>query len=413
MNPAPTGFGPLQGLIGLDLTQMLAGPFATMMLADQGAQVVKIEPPGGDRTRDNGPHLPGALRTEAGGYGAYFASINRNKQSLTLDLKSEAGKAALRKLVRGADVLVENYRAGVMDRLGLGYEQLAQENPRLVYATLRGFGDPRSGKSPYAEWPAYDPVAQAMGGIMSITGPEPGGAPTKVGPGVGDLVPAMFLAYGIAAACWSAQRTGRGQFVDVAMVDAILALCERPVFQFSATGKAPGPEGNGHPLLCPFGLFPARDGYVSLGVPNDRFWVPLVQRMGRPELTSDERYATNEARAAHRHEVERIVADWTARHTKAELSDILGGEIPFGPVLNAADIFSDPHFRMREMLVEVEQPGAAQALTVANTPIRMSVTPGGVRRRAPLTGEHTDQVLSDFGFSPSEIAVLRDAHALG
>lgn len=413
MNTAPTDFGPLQGLIVLDLTQMLAGPFATMMLADQGAQVIKIEPPGGDRTRDNGPHLKGALRTNEGGYGAYFASINRNKRSLTLDLKSVAGKAALRKLVRRADVLVENYRSGVMDRLGLGYEELAKENPRLVYATLRGFGDPRTGKSPYAEWPAYDPVAQAMGGIMSITGPQPGGAPTKVGPGVGDLIPAMFLAYGITAACWHAQRTGRGQFVDVAMVDAVLALCERPVFQYSATGTAPGPEGNGHPLLCPFGLFPASDGYVSLGVPNDRFWVPLVQCMGRPELASDERYSTNEARVAHRRQVEQIVSDWTARHTKAQLSQMLGSEIPYGPVMNAADIFADPHFHARGMLVEVEQPGAERALTVANTPIRMSETPGGVQRRAPMTGEHTDEVLSAFGFTSNEIADLHEAHALG
>lgn len=413
MSAAQAVSGPLQGLVVLDLTQMLAGPFATMMLADQGARVVKIEPPGGDRTRDNGPHPEGALRTEDGGYGAYFASINRNKQSLTLDLKTSAGKEVLRKLVRRADVLVENFRAGVMDRLGVGYEQLVAENPRLVYATIRGFGDPRSGKSPYAEWPAYDPVAQAMGGIMGITGLEPGGVPTKVGPGVGDLVPAMFLAYGIAAACWHAQRTGCGQFIDVAMVDAVLALCERPVFQYSVTGVVPGPEGNGHPLLCPFGVFPARDGYVSLGVPTDRFWVPLVEHMRRPELATDERYATNEARVAHRHQVEEMVAAWTVQYTKSELSDMLGGEIPYGPVMNAADIFSSPHFRARQMLVDVEQPGAAQALTIANTPLHMSETPGGVRHRAPLTGEHTNEVLSSFGFTIDEITELRDAHALG
>lgn len=412
MSAALPAFGALQGLVVLDLTQMLAGPFATMMLADQGATVVKIEPPGGDRTRSNGPHLPGATRIQGGGFGSYFASINRNKQSLVLDLKKPEGKAALRRLVEQADVLVENYRTGVMDRLGLGYEDLADVNPRLVYAALRGFGDPRSGKSPYAEWPAYDPVAQAMGGIMGITGPEPGGAPTKVGPGVGDLIPAMFLAYGIAAACWQAHRSGRGQFVDVAMVDAILALCERPVFQYSATAQAPGPEGNGHPLLCPFGLFPARDGHVSLGVPNDRFWVPLTARMGRPELATDARYASNEARVANRHEVEAIVSEWTARHTKAELSDLLGGEIPYGPVLDAADIFADPHFRARHMLVDVEQPGAARPLTVANTPIRMGSTPGGVQRRAPMVGEHTDALLAGFGFADHEIAALREAQAV-
>lgn len=411
MERQPT-FGALQGLVVLDMTQMLAGPFATMMLADQGAHVVKIEPPGGDNTRRTGPHLPGAIQIEEGGFGSYFASINRNKRSLTLDLKKPEGKATLRRLVRSADVLVENYRTGVMDRLGLGYEELAKENPKLVYATLRGFGDPRSGASPYTHWPAYDPVAQAMGGIMGITGPVPGGAPTKVGPGVGDLIPAMFLAYGIASACWHAQRTGKGQFVDVGMVDAILAVCERPVYQYSATEHAPGPEGNGHPLLCPFGLFPAKDGHVSLGVPNDRFWVPLVRIMGRPELATDERYASSEARMRSRQEVEALVADWTASHTKAELSQLLGGEIPFGPVFSAADIFADAHFRQRRMLVEVEQPGADRPLTVAGTPVHMSATPGGVQSRAPLTGEHTEETLSFFGFSAAEIAALRQAQAI-
>lgn len=400
-------FGALDGLVVLDLTQMLAGPYATMMLADQGAHVIKIEPPGGDLTRRNGPYIDGALKIDDGGFGGYFASINRNKSSLTLDLKKPAGKAALLRLVEKADVLVENYRAGVMERLGLGYDVLAQVNPRLVYGALRGFGDPRSGESIYATWPAYDPVAQAMGGIMGITGPVPGGAPTKIGPGVGDLIPATFLAFGVASACWRAQRTGRGQFVDVGMVDAVLAVCERLVFQYSASSQSPGPEGNGHPLLCPFGLFPAKDGHVSLGVPNDRFWVPLTHRMGQPGLATDPRYATNDARMAHKAEVEAAVSGWTARHTKAELSGLLGGEIPFGPVFDAADIFEDPHFRIREMLVETEQPGATRPLTVAGTPVHMSETPGGVRRRAPMTGEHTDGTLAEFGFEPHEIAALR------
>lgn len=407
MNNLPSALGALDGLVVLDLTQMLAGPYATMMLADQGARVIKIEPPGGDITRGNGPHLEGALKIEQGGFGAYFGSINRNKESLVLDLKTPAGKEILLQLVRKADVLVENFRAGVMERLGLGYEALAEVNPKLVYGTLRGFGDPRCGESPYAKWPAYDPVAQAMGGIMGITGPTPGGAPTKIGPGVGDIIPAMFLAFGIAAACWRAQRTGKGQFVDIAMVDGVLAVCERIVFQYSVSGEAPGPEGNGHPLLCPFGLFPAKDGYISLGVPGDRFWVPLVALMGRPDLATDPRYCTNEARVARRTEVNEIVGDWSRRHTKKELTKLLGGEIPFGPVFNAADIFADPHFRARQMLVETEQPGATRALTIAGTPVRMSDTPGGIRHRAPMTGEHTTATLVDFGFTPQHIDQLR------
>ncbi len=407
MKTQSAALGALDGLVVLDLTQMLAGPYATMMLADQGARVIKIEPPGGDLTRRNGPYLEGALKIEQGGFGAYFASINRNKESLILDLKMPAGKEILLQLVRKADVLVENFRAGVMERLGLGYEVLAEVNPKLVYGTLRGFGDPRCGESPYAKWPAYDPVAQAMGGIMGITGPISGGAPTKIGPGVGDIIPAMFLAFGIAAACWRAQRSGKGQFVDIAMVDGVLAVCERIVFQYSVSGVAPGPEGNGHPLLCPFGLFPAKDGYISLGIPGDRFWVPLVTLMGRPELAIDPRYCTNEARVARRTEVNEIVGEWSSRHTKKELTELLGGEIPFGPVFNAADIFADPHFRARQMLVETEQPGATRPLTIAGTPVRMSETPGQIRHRAPMTGEHTTATLTDFGFTPQHIDQLR------
>jgi formyl-CoA transferase len=229
---------------------------------------------------------------------------------------------------------------------------------------------------------------------------------------VGDIIPAMFLAYGIMVACWNVQRTGRGQFLDVAMVDSILAICERIVFQYSATGETPLPEGNGHPLHCPFGLFPAKDGHVSLGVPNDRFWKPLTELMGRPELALDTRFLTRRDRIEHRAEVDALVGDWTLQHTKRELSEMLGGRIPFGPVFNASDIFADAHFRDRSMLVDVEMPGLVQPLTIAGTPVHMSETPGGVYRRAPLTGEHTDSVLHDFGFSKDEIASLRVAGAV-
>ena len=266
--------------------------------------------------------------------------------------------------------------------------------------------------SPYASWPAYDPVAQAMGGIMGITSSTKGGAPTKIGPGVGDIMPAMFLAFGIASACWRAQRTGEGQFVDIAMVDGVLAVCERLVFQYSATGVPPGTEGNHHPLLCPFGLFPARDGHVSIGVPKDEFWGPLMTAMGMPERVHDPRYATNAARMERRQEVIDFISEWTAARTKQELIAIFGGTVPFGPVFGADDIFADPHFAARHMLVEVEHPGAHRPLTIANTPIRMSGTPGGVRRRAPLTGEDTDRVLADFGFTPEEMAALRESGAI-
>ncbi len=414
--PAPsemrTPLGALDGMTVIDVTVMLAGPYASMMLADQGARVIKIEPPGGEDARQVGPHLEGALTAEQGGYGAYFASINRNKESVILDLKQEAGKEVLRRLAAKADVLIDNYRGGVMERLGLAYESLAEINPRLVYAALRGFGDTRTGESPYASWPAYDPVSQAMGGIMGITGATAGGAPTKIGPGVGDIMPAMFLAFGIAAACWRAQRTGRGQFLDIAMVDGVLAVCERIVFQYSATGMAPKPEGSGHPLLCPFGLFPAKDGFVSLGIPKDEFWGPFVRVIGRPELADDARYATNAARLERRAEVNALVGEWTGARSKQELAEAFGGTIPFGPVFHADDIFADPHFAARNMLAEVDVPGASRPLTIANTPLRMSETPGGVRRRAPLAGEHTERVLAEFGFGAPEIAALRETGAI-
>jgi formyl-CoA transferase len=246
-----------------------------------------------------------------------------------------------------------------------------------------------------------------MGGIMGITGATPGGPPTKIGPGVGDIMPAMFFAFGIAAACWRAQRTRRGQFLDIGMVDGVLAVCERIVFQYSATGVAPRPEGSGHPLLCPFGLFPAKDGHVSLGVPKDDFWAPLARIMGRPELAGDPQFATNPARLERHDEVNAIVAAWTSVRTKQELAQALGGKIPFGPVFHADDIFADPHFAARNMLAEIDMPGASRRLTVANTPVHMAETPGGVRRRAPLAGEHTDRVLAEFGFPADEIEVLR------
>jgi formyl-CoA transferase len=405
-------FGALSGLTVIDLTVMLSGPYCTMMLADQGARVIKIEPPGGEDSRRIGPFLAGATPLDEGGYGAYFASINRNKESVVVDLKQEAGKEVLRRLVQGADVLVENYRAGVMERLGLSYESLKAINPRLVYAALRGFGDGRTGESPYSAWPAYDPVSQAMGGIMGITGAMAGGAPTKIGPGVGDILPAMFLAFGIASACWRAQRTGEGQFLDIGMVDAVLAVSERLVYQYSATGVAPRPEGSGHPLLCPFGLFPASDGHVSIGVPKDSFWRPLAEAMGRPELADHPNYATNEARMRRRDEVNALVAAWTALHTKQELAAACGGKIPFGPVFQADDIFADPHFAVRHMLAGVDIPGADRPLTVADTPLHMLATPGGVKRRAPLAGEHTDAVLAEAGFAAEEIDALRRSSAV-
>ncbi|MCB1542322.1 MAG: CoA transferase [Rhodoblastus sp.] len=314
--------GSLAGVRVVDLTRVLSGPFATMLLADQGAEIVKIEPLEGDATRGFGPWLEEDVEQLHSGY---FLSINRNKKSIAVDLRKPEGREIVLRLARDADMLVENFRPGVMERLGLSYETLAKENPRLVYGALRGFGDPRSGESPYAGWPAFDVVAQAMGGIMGITGPD-AATPTKVGPGVGDLVPALFLAVGLLSALHRARETGRGQFVDIAMYDAIVALCERMVYQYSFTGKPPHPEGNSHPILCPFGLFPVSDGLVSVGCPQDSFWAALCREIGDPALADDPRFATGRARIARRAETEALVASWTRPFDKAGLVARLGGQ---------------------------------------------------------------------------------------
>lgn len=394
-------FGSLSDIKIIDLTQMLAGPFATMMLADQGALVIKVEPPGGDMTRAAGPFRPTDTQRVLGGY---FQSVDRNKRSVVLDLKTEAGRDAVKALVRDADALVENFRSGVMERLGLSYEVLREINPRLVYGALRGFGDARTGASPYVEWPAFDVIAQAMGGIMAITGHD-GATPTKIGPGVGDIVPGIMLAFGVLSAVHHARRTGVGQFVDVAMADSVLALCERTVWQHSVQAHTPGPEGNHHPFLCPFGIFPAADGYISLAAQQDSFFGLLCEALEVPHLAKDERFSSQKLRSANRRQLIEELSAVTRGFSKAEFMDRLGGRMPFGPVMNIEEIGRDPHFAARDMLVEVEQPGD-DPIRVAGVPVKMTATPGGVKRRSPLLGEDTHAILLDAGLSEEQIEIV-------
>ena len=398
-----TTFGSLSDIRVLDLTHMLAGPYATMLLADHGADVVKVEPPTGDVTRSVGPYR--ANDTEKL-MGAYFQSVNRNKRSICLDLKSPEGRDILCELVKHADALVENFRIGVMERLGIGYEKLRKINPRLVYAAVRGFGDERTGGSPYGDWPSYDVVAQAMGGMMAITGPDPE-SPTKIGPGVGDTVPALMLSFGILAAIHHARRTGEGQFLDVAMVDSVLALCERTIYQHSVQGLVPAPEGNHHPFIVPFGIFAAADGAVTLAAPQQPFYEALCKKLGAEELLADPRFVTNDDRARNRAAMIDALNAYTSRYTKAELSALLGGVIPFGAVMNIGDIAQDPHFAAREMIVAVEHPGG-DPIKIAGVPIKMTATPGGVRRRAPMLGEDSFVYLREIGMSDAQIQALVD-----
>lgn len=388
MRPGPTG--PLRGVRVVDLTRAVSGPFCTMILGDLGAEVIKVEPPAGDLPRFAGPFT----KDDTGRYyGGLFASINRNKLGIVLDLGAPADRERLLKLVDGADVLVENYRSGVMERWGLEYEALHARNPRLVYAAIRGFGDPRTGTSPYVDWPAYDIVAQAMGGLVSMTGPA-GHEGVRVGPTIGDLYPAALAAVGVLSALHHARATGEGQMVDVAMVDSIVSLCETAVYRYSYTGVVSAPTGNSHPQLVPFDIFPTKDGQCAIAAPTDNHWKVLCETIGRPDLVADERTRTNGDRVANAVLVHHAIAGWTLERTTAEITAELGGRVPLGPVNDAADLFTDPHVHARDMLVAVEQPGGARPVVFPGCPIRFTATPSGVYRRPPVLGEHTREVLA-------------------
>ncbi len=391
-------WGPLAGVTVVDQTQMLSGPFATMILADLGATVIKVETPRGDPTRDFEPFL-----TDDDSFGGYFHSVNRNKKSVVLDLKSEVGEEAFLKLVSEADVLVENFRVGTMERLGFSYEDLKTLNPGLIYAAIRGFGDPRSGESPYYDQPMYDMIAQAMGGVMSITGREESG-PVKVGAGIGDTVPALFAVVGILSALHRREQTGEGQMVDVSMVDAILSLTERIVYQHSFSGDVPGPQGNTHPFFFPFNQFEAKDGYVVITAPTNKHWRYLCKHMGQAQLADE--YPENEHRIANREELHEQIEAWTRERTKDDIFDLLAEDVPVGPVYTIEDIFEDPHFETREMLSSVQHPPSNEEVEIAGVPIKLSATPGKVQHRAPMLGEHTQGILEEFGVSPDTIDTM-------
>lgn len=387
--------GPLKDLRVLDVTQALAGPYCTMLLADLGADVMKVEPPGGDMTRFPGPFTK--EDTERA-YGGYFASVNRGKRSVVLDLKDDGDRAAFVELARTVDVVVENSRAGVMDRLGVGYETLAGVNPKLVYAAIRGFGDPRTGESPYVDWPSYDIVAQAMGGLVSITG-NSGGDIMKCGPSVGDIFAGTLNAVGLLAAVIDARATGTGQFVDVAMYDAVLSLCEGAAYSYSYRGEIPGPTGNGHPVIAPFDVFPTADGHCAIGTPSDRMFVMLCEAMGRSDLGVDERFSSGRDRLVNRTALNGELTAWTTTMRTAEIVELLGGNVPVGPVNDIGAIAADPHVAAREMLVEVDQPDGSRPVTLVGQPIKMTKSHTGIGMRPPRLGEHTTAILEEAGIT--------------
>jgi len=388
----PGRAGPLSNVRVLDLTQALAGPFCTMILADLGADVVKVESPRGDLPR----YMPHFIEgDEEKSYGGYFASINRNKRGIVLDLKNAEDKTTLLNLADSADVVVENFKSGVMDRLGLSYETLHARNPKLIYAAIRGFGDPRTGESPHADWPAFDIVAQAMGGLISHTGTTDGELVAS-GPSVGDLYPATLCSVGILAALHHVRETGQGQFVDVAMTDAIMALCESVTWRYSYGGEVQTPRGSSHPSLAPFELYRTNDGQIAIAAVSEGQWADLCDVIGRPELGDDDRFRTPRRRVEHRRLLTEVIEHYTAVHTMDEVVAALGGRVPVGPVNDAPALLRSEHVKAREMLVAVDHPGACRKVVLPNTPIRFTETPTGIYRRPPKLGEHTDEILAEI-----------------
>jgi crotonobetainyl-CoA:carnitine CoA-transferase CaiB-like acyl-CoA transferase len=387
--------GPLQDLTVIDCTMALAGPFGAGLLADLGARVIKVEPPRGDGYRNIPPFLPDHApvqdeRDAGTDFGAPFAAVNRNKRSVCLDLKDEAHKDVFLQLCDHADALVENMRVGVMDGLGLGYEVIAERNPRIVYACVRGFGDPRSGESPYADWPCLDAAAQSFGGIVHAND-------NLVTPALADIFPGTLMALGVVSAIHHAQHTGLGQFLDVSMYDAMLSFQKSAVAQHGFTGK-PNPAGLQRAMtLYPFDLFPTKDGRVAIAAAQPHHWERLCTAMERPDLTTDGRSATNTARLKHVEWVEEQICAWTTQHTRAEILEALDGSIPVGPVQNMADIFQDPHIAARQMLETCAPGGENPNITLAANPIKFSETPTTLYQAPPTLGAHNAEVLAEFG----------------
>lgn len=375
---------PLQGVKVLDLTRVLSGPFCTMLLADMGAEVIKIERPGrGDDSR----HFSPFKNQESG----YYMALNRGKKSLTLNLKHEEGKNIFKNLVKEADVLVENFKPGVMEKLDLNYEKLNKINPQLIYCSVSGFGQ----TSPYSKRPAYDLVAQAMGGIMSITG-FPENPPLKAGSSIADMSAGLFSAYGISLALLSRHQTGQGQFVDVSMVDSIFSLLESNIVQYTIGDKVPERRGNSHPISAPFDTFQARDGYIVIAIANDSLFEKFANVIDYPELPNDERFETDAKRLKNNQALKEIIEDWLQSYTIQEAQAIfMENGIPCAPIWDIEQICNSEHARVREMLVNIEHPTAG-GTKIPGNPVKLSATPPVVDTAAPLLGEHNHEILEDI-----------------
>jgi len=381
-----TETAPLAGVLVLDLTRVLAGPYCTMVLADLGARVIKIEPPTvGDDSRHIGPFIKGKS--------AYFMSINRGKESIALDLKAPADRAIFEKLLGAADVLVENYRGGTMEKLGYGWETLHPRFPRLIYAAASGFGH----TGPYKARAAYDMVVQGMGGIMSLTG-HPGSPPTRVGTSVGDITAGLFTTIGINAALFERSRTGLGRKIDVAMLDCQIAILENAIARYFSTGQIPGPLGARHPSITPFEAFKTRDGWMIIAAGNDGLFRKLADALARPDLVDNALFTNNDLRTKHAAALKAEIEQALATRDTAEwltLIDLAG--VPCGPINNVAQALADPQIRARNMIVAVDDPDVGE-LRMAGNPIKISdAADPATRRPAPALDADRQRILREFG----------------
>lgn len=388
---------PLEGLRIIDLTRVLAGPFATMLLADMGADVIKVENPrGGDDSRAFGPYK--------NGISAYYMGLNRSKRSITLNLKSEEGRGLLKRLVKDADVIVENYKPGTMNKLGLGYEVLREINPAIIYAASSGFGQ----TGPYGGKAAYDLIVQGMSGFMSITGFD-AEHPVKAGSSIADIFAGVFTAVGILSALEHRRKTGEGQMVDVAMLDCMIAVLENALATYDCTGKSPEPIGNNHRSISPFASFPASDGLINVCAGNDDLWRRFCETAGLDEYIEDERFKDNKSRVANFKELFPIIAGQTEKRTVGEWMDALDAvKVPCGPILNLEQVVNDPQVVSREMIVDLPHPEAG-SLRVPGLPIKFSRTPAAISRHAPLLGEHNADIYGELlGIAATELERLQE-----